>query len=192
MGKSSEKRIYKDGELIKHPFNWMPKVEIKEFGPCKYPAKADDLAIGYDLYIPRNIVIPAHSRIVVPLNIGLNLPYNVEGKIEPRSGFSAKGMEGVGRKVVWERKFFGLIPCPKIVYGQQRFNADVLNGKIDPGYHDNIGVIIKNDDVEFVLQAGTRVAQMTFYRVLKVKSFVKVDELSGVDRGGGFGHSGTT
>ncbi len=71
-----------------------------------------------------------------------------------------------------------------------RFNADVLTGKIDPGYKGNIGVIVKNDDDRgFILTEGTRLAQLTFYRALRPR-FKVVDELSCEDRGGGFGHTG--
>ena len=62
--------------------------------------------------------------------------------------------------------------------GIMRFNADVINGKIDPGYKGNIGVIIKNDDDRgFILKEGTRVAQLTFYRTLHPR-FKVVEELS--------------
>jgi len=64
-------------------------------------------------------------------------------------------------------------------------------GKIDPGYKGMVNVIIKNNDVAFVIKKGTRIAQLTFYRVLHPKEFALVDELTGYDRGGGFGHTGT-
>jgi len=70
-----------------------------------------------------------------------------------------------------------------------RFNCDVLVGKIDPGYKGSVKVILKNDDVQFTIPEGTKIAQMTFYRTLQPK-FIPVDELTGYDRGGGLGHSG--
>lgn len=175
----------------RNPFNWMPEIELKELGVCKHPKPADKTSIGYDLYVPRGIFIEPHSRTIVPTNVSLNLPLCVEAKVEPRSGFSAKGMEGYGSRKVWKR-IFGIIPWRFTETGVMRFNADVINGKIDPGYKGNIGVIIKNDDDRgFILKEGTRVAQLTFYRTLHPR-FKVVEELSCNDGGGGFGHSGSS
>lgn len=172
------------------PFDWMPVVELKELGTCQHPKPADKTSIGYDLYVPESIFIEPHSRTIVPTNVSLNLPPSVEAKVEPRSGFSAKGMEGYGVRKEW-RWLLGIIPWRFSETGLMRFNADVINGKIDPGYKGNIGVIVKNDDDRgFILQEGTRVAQLTFYRTLRPR-FKVVEELSCADRGGGFGHSGT-
>lgn len=184
-----EKRKVKK-PFIQKPFDWMPVIELKELGACKQPIRADRQSIGYDLCVSENVIIPAHSRKIVPTNISLKLPPNVEAKIEPRSGFSAKGIEGLGTRHKWGLKW-GWMPWRVTKSGVMRFNADVINGKIDPGYKGNIGVIVKNDDEQFAILAGTRIAQMTFYRVLR-PSFVVVEELSGTDRGGGFGHSGTS
>lgn len=175
--------------FIQKPFDWMPEIELKELGNCKHPARADRQSIGYDIYVPETVIIPSHGRTVVPVNISIKLPSNVEGKIEPRSGFSSKGIEGLGTRHKWVLKW-GWFPWRVTVSGVMRFDADVLVGKIDPGYKGNIGVIIKNNDVQFAIVVGTRIAQMTFYRVLR-PSFKKVTELSGEDRGGGFGHGGT-
>lgn len=176
--------------FVQKPFDWMPVIELKELGTCKHPKKADRQSIGYDLCVPETVIIPAHSRVIVPTNISIKSPASVEAKIEPRSGFSAKGIEGLGTRSKWILKW-GWLPWRVTESGIMRFDADVINGKVDPGYKGNIGVIVKNNDVQFAIQAGTRIAQMTFYRVLR-PSFVVVDELSGEDRGGGFGHSGTT
>ena len=175
---------------IRNPFNWMPEIELKELGSCKHPTPADKTAIGYDLYVAENTYIEPHKRTIVKTHVSLNLPRNVEGKVEPRSGFSVKGMEGLGTKKRWILKW-GFLPWRITESGKLRFNADVINGKIDPGYKGDIGVIVKNDDVGFTVTAGTRIAQLTFYRVLR-PHFKVVEELSCEDRGGGFGHTGTT
>lgn len=170
------------------PFDWMPEIELKELGACQHPKPADKNSIGYDLYVPTNIYIEPHSRTIVPTNVSLNLPYCVEAKVEPRSGFSAKGMEGIGVRKRWGW-LFDFIPWRFTDAGVMRFDADVINGKIDPGYKGNIGVIVKNNDVGFMIPAGTRIAQLTFYRTLRPR-FKVVEELDCDDRGGGFGHSG--
>ncbi len=168
-----------------------PPFELKPFGDYYFvPYKAKDGSIGYDLVAPVDFIVPAHSRCAMPLNIAINLPPNIEGKIEPRSGFSLRGMEGYGIRKV-PRKLLGFIPWHKKIYGKQSFDADVLVGKIDPGYTDSIAVIIKNNDEQFTIRRGTRVAQITFYRTITTK-FEIVKELSCKSRGGGFGGSGTT
>ena len=155
------------------------------------PTKSDDYAIGFDVYAPTDIKIPAHSRMMVPLGFGIQLPFGIECKIESRSGFAAKGFEGYGE---WKerRKFFGIIPYWKKFYGKHRFNADVKTGKIDPGYQDQLNVVVKNDDGEFTIKKGARIAQLTFYNT-HVCDMVEVEKFDDnyPNRGGGIGHSGT-
>ena len=69
------------------------------------PKRADEYSIGYDLVVPEDIHVPAHSRFYVPLGFATGLSKNIEGKIEPRSGFSGKGVEGVGKKWGWKFLF---------------------------------------------------------------------------------------
>lgn len=152
------------------------------------PQKAKRGSIGYDLTIPRDVVIPAHSRVKIPLDFAINLPNGTEAKIEPRSGCSLHGMVGYGGKKR-KLKLFGFIPVTKKFYGRQTFDADVIVGKIDPNYTDNVHVLLKNNDVEFTIKAGTRIAQMTFYYTTS-PFFRIVEELSCKSRGGGFSSSG--
>lgn len=128
------------------------EVEIKMLHECAViPKKSKKGSIGYDLTLTEDFVVPAHSRVVIPLGFALNLPYGVEAKIEPRSGFSSKGMEGYGTKEQ-TNKLLGFIPYKKTKSGLLRFDADVLVGKIDPLYTDNVGVIISNHDEQFILR----------------------------------------
>lgn len=152
------------------------------------PVKAKRGSIGYDLTCPRDIVIPAHSRVKVPLDFAINLPLGVEGKIEPRSGGSLHGMTGYGFRKK-RMLALGFIPFMKNVLCSGYFDADVLIGKINPNYTDNVHVIIKNNDKEFTLKAGTRFAQMTFYYTTS-PFFKIVEKLSCKSRGGGLGSSG--
>lgn len=164
------------------------EIEIKGFGNFVHPHKSKRGSIGYDLAIPEDVLIPAHSRIVVSLNFAINLPPNYEAKIEPRSGFSAKGIEGIGSRTTTTYKF-GIIPYRKVQSGKLRFDADVITGKVDPNYKDSVGVIIRNNDEQFLLRKGTRIAQMTIYRTTPVR-WRDVDTLNCDNRGGGFGSSG--
>lgn len=166
------------------------------------PAKATPQSVGYDLYVKQNICIE-HERQVIPLGFAIELPDGIEAKIEPRSGFSSKGIEGFAlhkgkptrsllsspfstdydSEELWQR-------IDKV----ERFNADVLVGKVDPDFRGEVGVIIRNNnpDKPFLISRGTRIAQMTFYPVAQiVGGFVLTDELSETERGtGGFGHTG--
>lgn len=165
-------------------------IRIKPLGKYKKPEVAKRDSIGYDLYVPHQVFVPAKSRVLVPLNFAIELPKGIEAKIEPRSGFSAKGMEGIGSRKKWVLKW-GWLPWRETKSGNMRFDADVIVGKIDPGYKDCVNVILKNNDVAFSIPAGTRIAQMTFYRVVHVKKFYEAEKLDGYDRGGGIGHTGT-
>lgn len=166
-------------------------IKIIPLGDFIKPKKADKYSIGFDVYAPCDTIIPAHSRAMVQLGFGVQLPYGVECKIESRSGFAAKGFEGYG---VWKekRKFFGLITYWKKFYGKHRFNADVISGKIDPGYQDQLNVVVKNDDGEFTIKKGTRIAQLTFYETYSSKMIeAKEYDENYPNRGGGIGHTGT-
>lgn len=124
------------------------------------------------------------------MDFAINLPIGTEAKIEPRSGCSLHGMVGYGVKTR-KLKLFGFLPVRKKVYGRQTFDADVMVGKIDPNYTDNVHVLLKNNDVEFTIKAGTRIAQMTFYYTTS-PFFRIVEELSAKSRGGGLGSSGVS
>lgn len=169
------------------------EIEIRSFGNSYFlPVQAKRGSVGYDLTLAEDAVIPARTRFAIPLNIGINLPFGLEAKIEPRSGLSMRGMEGFGQKKV-RRKLYGFIPWWTVDSGKLHFDADVLVGKIDPGYTDNIHVIVKNNDEEFLLRRGFRIAQLTFYRTVQPK--FKCVECFGsgtYNRGGGLGSSGTS
>ena len=142
------------------------------------PEQADDVSAGYDLRCPADVVIKK-GRNVVQLGIKIGLPVGIEGNIRPRSGFSAKGMEGYTiPRFKWLK--------PKL----KRFDADVIEGTIDHGYKDEINIIINNHDKPFIIKGGTRIAQMVF-NVHELPQLLEIDELTGFDRGGGLGHTGT-
>lgn len=135
-----------------------------------FPRKMSDGAAAYDVLLPEDVYVkPGRNKI--PLGIALEMPLGIEAKIEPRSGFSAKG----------------LLDC-----NDERFDADVLVGKIDSDYRGEISVIIKSGEkFQRKVKAGTRIAQMTFYKVEDVR-FEETDELTNTTRGNrGFGSTGT-
>lgn len=200
----SEARYGDEPTYFVEPSKSTPRVKIKKLHPdAVMPTKATPQSIGYDLYVKQDICIE-HTRQVIPLGFAIELPDGIEAKIEPRSGFSSKGIEGFALKPgspveyrldvkhisndadeeLWQR-----------IDKAERFNADVLVGKVDPDYRDEVGVIIRNNEPgkPFLIAKGTRIAQMTFYPVAQFPGgFEVVEELSETERAdGGFGHSGT-
>ena len=178
-------------------------VKIKKLHPdAVIPTKATPQSIGYDLYVKQDICIE-HTRQVIPLGFAIELPDGIEAKIEPRSGFSSKGIEGFALKqgsvIEYSGSVVRMTDHPEDERWQridqsERFNADVLVGKIDPDYRGEVGVIIRNNEPDrpFLIAKGTRIAQMTFYVVAEfLGGFEVTEELSDTERGeGGFGSTG--
>lgn len=164
----------------------MTKVKIKLNGGIM-PKKATDGAAAYDLYVPEDTMLK-NGRQIIDLKFSLELPHGYAATIQPRSGFSAKGIEV-------DRKFVEDGVCLDIEKGI-RVNGDVIRGLIDEDYRGNVGVIIKiRKDAKpyerMVIKKGTRIAQMQIVEVPQTE-LIEVDELSETDRGeGGFGHTGT-
>ena len=144
-------------------------IRIKKLNPnAKLPTKSTEFAAAYDLYLPEDVIIYS-GRQIIPLGFAMEIPNGYEAIIDPRSGFSSKGMEDIT--------------------GVRR-NADVKRGKIDPDYRDGVGVIVKSEENSFVLAAGTRIAQMTIYKTNDV-DWIETDELTETNREGGFGSTGS-
>ena len=188
--------------IVEPPKN-CPKVKIKKLHPnAVIPTKATPQSIGYDLYVKQDICIE-HTRQVIPLGFAIELPDGIEAKIEPRSGFSLKGIEGFALKQGSNCEFGnGTLTLKdnaeeelwQRIDKAERFNADVLVCKVDSDYRGEVGVIIRNNepDRHFLIAKGTRIAQMTFYPVVQFPGgFEVAEDLSETERAdGGFGHTG--
>lgn len=177
-------------------------VKFKKLLPgAVLPKKATDGSAAYDLYVPEDTIIKP-GRHVIPLGFAMEMEPGYEALVDPRSGFSSKGMEGY--EVIHVSTcmcHFGTLhvftsdidPLNKkyIALEPERFDCDVVEGKIDSDFRDGTGVIVHNRDTRtFLIKAGTRIAQMTFHKVEDVE-WEQVEELSESDRKGGFGHTGT-
>lgn len=166
----------------------MIPVKIKLNGGIM-PQKATAGAAAYDLYIPEDVVL-VHGRQIINLGFSMEIPQGYAATIQPRSGFSSKGIEveeyldpfGTGADVE-----------------TTRIDGDVLRGLIDADYRGNVGVILNinrrgvmySDKFYHILKKGTRIAQMQIVEVPQVE-LIEVDELSDTDRGeGGFGSTGS-
>lgn len=99
----------------------------------------------------------------MPTGISIAIPAGWCGLLMPRSGLALK--HGLG-----------IVNAP---------------GLIDSAYRGEIKVVLINTDpvIDYHVSRGDRIAQLVIQRVEEVAWNV-VDTLDGVDRGGGFGHSG--
>lgn len=186
------------------------KVKIKRLTEsARIPSRATDGSIAYDVVVPCDSVIYP-GRQVIGLGFAIELPHrNYEAKIEPRSGFSSKGIEGYLVRHLAKESYSCIKPEYTVDEIREmlrqdsdretvlslkasRFNADVLVGKIDSDYRGEVGVIINShESCEFLVKAGSRIAQMTIYEVPN-STFEEVRELSETARNaGGFGHTGS-
>ena len=130
--------------------------------PLPVPAHLGDA--GLDLYAREDAVIPARGgRLLMPTGVAVAIPHGYMGLAVPRSGLALK--HGIT-----------LVNTP---------------GIIDSGYRGELKVVIINTDPEhdYEVKRGDRVAQLIISRYDNV-TWTEVTELSGFDRGGGFGHSG--
>ena len=130
--------------------------------PLPVPAHLGDA--GLDLYAREDAVIPARGgRLLMPTGVAVAIPHGYMGLAVPRSGLALK--HGIT-----------LVNTP---------------GIIDSGYRGELKVVMINTDPEhdYEVKRGDRVAQLIISRYDTV-TWTEVTELSGFDRGGGFGHSG--
>ena len=130
--------------------------------PLPVPAHLGDA--GLDLYAREDAVIPARGgRLLMPTGVAVAIPHGYMGLAVPRSGLALK--HGIT-----------LVNTP---------------GIIDSCYRGELKVVMINTDPEhdYEVKRGDRVAQLIISRYDNV-TWTEVTELSGFDRGGGFGHSG--
>lgn len=128
------------------------------------PSYAHQGDAGLDLRARVDVTVPAAGgRVLVPTGIALAIPAGYAGFVLPRSGLALH--HGVG-----------LANTP---------------GLIDSAYRGEIQVILLNTDptTPFDVHRGDRIAQLVVQRVEEVGWYV-VASLDGLDRGGGFGHTG--
>lgn len=147
------------------------------------PQKQHPEDAAFDLYVPEDTEV-LRGRQIISLKFAIEIPYGYAATIQPRSGYSSKGIEAI---ITDDDPFDGAITR------EGRINADVLRGLIDSNYRGNVGVIIKVDDYhdKMIIKKGTRIAQMQIVPVPEV-TLEEADELSDTDRGeGGFGSTNT-
>ena len=140
----------------------MPIVRLDPDLPL--PAYAHEGDAGLDLVARDGAVLrPGGGRALVPTGISIAIPIGYAGFVLPRSGLALRN----GISVV---------------------NAP---GLIDAAYRGEVKVVLVNTDPKelYEVHRGDRVAQLVIQAVAHVEWQV-TDTLEGIDRGGGFGHSG--
>jgi dUTP pyrophosphatase len=103
------------------------------------------------------------GRAVVPTGLSVAIPPGHAGFVLPRSGLAAR-------------------------HGVSVVNAP---GLIDAGYRGELQVVLLNTDPDqdYEVHRGDRIAQLVVQPVEAV-DVIEVATLDGVNRGGGFGHTG--
>ena len=141
------------------------RVDVQRLDPeMPLPAYAHPGDAGIDLHARESIVIRSGGgRVLMPTGIAIAIPLGWAGFVLPRSGLALN-------------------------HGLSVVNSP---GLIDSAYRGELKVVLINTDPtdDYEVTRGDRIAQLVLQRVGEV-TWNEVDELSGDDRGGGFGHSG--
>lgn len=113
-----------------------------------------------DLYACESITVPANGWATIPTGVAFAIPMGYGGFIWGRSGLAATGIQPMG-------------------------------GVIDSNYRGEVGVIVKNNrNSDLEVPQGSRIAQITFQRVLSVR-FSRKEVLDITNRNtSGFGSTG--
>lgn len=164
----------------------MEQIKIKLNGGIM-PQKAHPTDAAYDLYVPEDVILH-HGRQVIDMKFSMELPRCYAATIQPRSGFSVKGIEV--HYVLDDKEQHCYVHDE-----HHHIDADVIRGLIDEKFRNNIGVIIRVADPitekeTVTLKKGTRIAQMQIIEIPQTE-LIETDKLDmSDDRGGGFGHTG--
>ena len=127
------------------------------------PKRGSEYAAGLDLYAPTDGLVLSGQRLLVKLDIAIELPEGTFGHILPRSGLALKNGIHIGA------------------------------GVIDEDYRGNVGVLLFNlGDEPYIFNAGDRIAQLVVKPYVRVNVFENdLNNLGESQRGsGGFGSSG--
>ena len=124
------------------------------------PKRGSLYAAGLDLYTPTAGIVEPGQRLLVKLDIAIELPSGTFGHILPRSGLALKNGIHIGA------------------------------GVIDEDYRGNVGVLLFNLGEEpYVFNVGDRIAQLVVKPYTRVNVFENVLSES-QRGSGGFGSSG--
>ncbi|WP_145411655.1 dCTP deaminase domain-containing protein [Staphylococcus epidermidis] len=99
------------------------KLEIKLLSDNATMPKRDRLDAGYDIYSAETVILEPQEKLVIKTDVAVNIPEGYVGLLTSRSGVSSKT------------------------------HLVIETGKIDAGYQGNLGINIKNDRQDFVIDS---------------------------------------
>ena len=142
-------------------------MQFRRLSPlAQMPGYQTEHAAGMDLHaaLTESVPIAPGGIVMIPLGFAMAIPPGYEAQVRPRSGLASK-------------------------HGVTLPNAP---GTIDADYRGEVSVPLINLGAEpFVVEPGTRIAQMIIAPVSHV-TVVEVEQLDDTSRGaGGFGSTGT-
>lgn len=136
------------------------------------PTRAFSTDAGLDLYadIPVSLYLHNGERYLFPTGLAIEIPDGYVGKIESRSGLSAK---------------FGIQVGAGVIDASYRGEVGVLLYNFNPPV---LGSVVPHGPPEYVeIKPGQKIAQLVIYPIALPEP-EEVQELSASDRGeGGFG-----
>jgi dUTP pyrophosphatase len=126
------------------------------------PTRGSEYSAGLDLYSPLDVIINPGQRVLIKLDISIEIPSYTYAHICARSGLSLKNGIHVGA------------------------------GVIDSDYRGNVGVLLFNlSNEQFNIKKGDRIAQMIVKKYEHV-DVEEVNDLNDSTRSsGGFGSTGS-
>ena len=99
------------------------ELEIKLLTENATMPKRDRLDAGYDIYSAETVILEPQEKLVIKTDVAVNIPEGYVGLLTSRSGVSSKT------------------------------HLVIETGKIDAGYQGNLGINIKNDRQDFVIDS---------------------------------------
>ncbi|PTI99604.1 dUTP pyrophosphatase [Staphylococcus simulans] len=93
----------------------MTKLQIKLLSENATMPKRDRLDAGFDIYAAETVILEPQQKAVIKTDLAVNIPKGYVGLLTSRSGVSSKT------------------------------HLVIETGKIDAGFHGNMGINIKND-----------------------------------------------
>lgn len=99
------------------------ELEIKLLSENATMPKRDRLDAGYDIYSAETVILEPQEKLVIKTDVAVNIPEGYVGLLTSRSGVSSKT------------------------------HLVIETGKIDAGYQGNLGINIKNDRQDFVIDS---------------------------------------
>ena len=156
---------------------------------AKIPRYAHVTDAGVDFYSTDEYVIAPGETVLIPTGLKMAIPEGYALLIQPRSGFTCKGMQVQAMIRHWWFMLLGVFSKKK------RIDADVMVGLVDEDYRGNVGALVKSNYKSLFRKAflpkGTRIAQMRIVAVPETE-LLEVEDLDMTkNRGGGYGHTGT-